>query len=104
MKAEDELIRAAASTQPLDFRSMKLRIAICQFPVSCNVASNAKFIHRFMKEAADATAHVVHFPETALPGYERLDFKPLSADNWQSLAEHTKEIANLAGKLGLWVV
>ena len=57
-----------------------------------------------MKKAADAAAHAVHFPETALSGYERLDFTPLSANNWQSLEEHTKEIVNLAGKLGLWVV
>ena len=92
----------------LDFRSIdmtqKLRIAICQFPVSCDIASNAKFIHRFMKEAAETKAHAVHFPETALSGYERLDFTSLSANNWQSLGEHTKEIVNLAGKLGLWVV
>lgn len=84
--------------------AQKLRIAICQFPVSGNIASNAKFIRRFMKEAADATAHVVHFPETALSGYERSDFTPLSANNWQDLEEQTKEIVKLAGKLGLWVV
>ena len=84
--------------------TQKLRIAICQFPVSCNIASNAMFIRRFMKEAADAAAHVVHFPETALSGYERLDFTPLSANNWQDLEEYTKEIVNLAGKLRLWVV
>jgi predicted amidohydrolase len=88
----------------LEVPSPKLRIAICQFPVSCNIASNAKFIRQFMKEAAEAAAHVVHFPETALSGYESLDFTPSSADNWQCLEEHTKEIVSLAGKLGLWVV
>jgi hypothetical protein len=84
--------------------TQKLRLAICQFPVSGNLASNAKFIRRFMKEAADAAAHVVHFPETALSGYECLDFTPVSANHWQDLEEHTKKIVNLAGKLGLWVV
>ena len=82
----------------------KLRIAICQFPVSCDIANNAKFIRRFLREAADAEAHVVHFPETALSGYGRSDFTPLSIHNWQSLEEHTNKIVNLAGKLGLWVV
>jgi predicted amidohydrolase len=80
---------------------MKLRIAICQFPVSYSIGSNAKFIRRFMKEAA---ARVVHFPETALSGYGRSDFTPSSTDNWQELEEHTQEIVSLAGKLGLWVV
>lgn len=83
---------------------MKLRIAICQFPVSCNIASNAKFIRRFMKEAAEVAAHAVHFPETALSGYGRSDFTPSSTDNWQELEEHTQEIVNLAGEFGLWVV
>ncbi len=83
---------------------MKLRIAICQFPVSCNIARNAKFVRRFMKEAADAGAQIVHFPETALSGYGRSDFTPLSTDNWQELKECTQEIVNLAGRLGLWVV
>jgi predicted amidohydrolase len=57
-----------------------------------------------MKAAADAVAHVVHFPETALSGYGRSDFTPSSADNWQFLEERTKEIVKLAGRLGLWVV
>lgn len=83
---------------------MKLRIAICQFPVSHNVASNVKFIRRFMKEAAGAAAHAVHFPETALSGYGRSDFTPSSTDNWQELEEHMQGIVGLAGKLGLWVV
>lgn len=84
--------------------NQSLRIAICQFPVSRNIADNAKFIRRYMKKAADAGAHVVHFPETALSGYERTDFTPSDTDNWQSLEEHTNEIASLAAKLGLWVV
>ncbi|MFL6230006.1 MAG: carbon-nitrogen hydrolase family protein [Pyrinomonadaceae bacterium] len=84
--------------------TQKLRIATCQFPVSFNIVRNAKFIGRFMKEAADAAVQVIHFPETALSGYGRSDFSPLSADNWQHLDAHTKEIVNLAGKLGLWVV
>src|SRR5262245_54789053 len=83
---------------------MKLRVAICQFPVSCDIASNAKFIRRFMKEAAEVAAHAVHFPETALSGYGRSDFTPSNTGNWQELEKHTRGIINLAGKLGLWVV
>lgn len=83
--------------------NQKLRIASCQFPVSRDIASNAKFIRRFMKKAAESEADVIHFPETALSGYERTDFTPSNNVNWQRLDEQTGEIANLAGKLGLWV-
>jgi predicted amidohydrolase len=83
---------------------MKLRVAICQFPVSCDIAGNAKFVRRFMKEAAEAAAHVIHFPETALSGYGRSDFTLSSTDNWQELEEHTQGILKLAEKVGLWVV
>jgi len=82
----------------------KLRIAICQFPVSCDIAGNAKFIHRFIKKAAESKAHLIHFPETALSGYERTDFTPSNSIDWQFLEEQTEAIANLAGKLGIWVV
>jgi predicted amidohydrolase len=82
----------------------KLRIAVCQFPVSRNIASNAIFIRRFMKKAAEAEAHVIHFPETALSGYGRTDFTPSSNENWQQLEEHTEEFVKLAGKLRLWVM
>lgn len=81
-----------------------LRTATCQFPVSCDMTGNAKLISRFMQKAVNAGAHVIHFPETALPGYERLDFTPSDAKNWQRLEQHTKQIAKLAGQLGLWVV
>jgi predicted amidohydrolase len=83
---------------------MNLRIAICQFPVSSTIANNAKFIRRFMKEAADGVAHIVHFPETALPGYGRSDLTPSNSENWRELEKHTQEINNLARELGLWVV
>jgi predicted amidohydrolase len=83
---------------------MRLRIAVCQFPVSCNVADNAKFIRRFMKEAAGAGTHVIHFPETALPGYERTDFAPSCTNSWQELEGRTEEVVELAGELGLWVL
>lgn len=82
---------------------MKLRIATCQFPVSGNISGNAKFIRRFMRKAADDDAHLVHFPETALPGYGRSDFTPSSTDNWLELEDYTNEIVKLAGALNLWV-
>jgi deaminated glutathione amidase len=51
-----------------------------------------------MKEAAEAGADIIHFPETAISGYGNEDL------DWRSLEKHTKEIADLAGELGIWVV
>ena len=82
----------------------KLRIAICQFPVSHHITENAKFIERFIKKAAEAEAHAVHFPETALPGYGRTDFTAAHINNWQELEELTNKIVEAAGKFGLWVI
>jgi predicted amidohydrolase len=76
----------------------KLRIAACQFPVSHDVARNAKFIRRFMRKAAGAKADVIHFPETALPGYGNEDL------DRQFLEERTKQIADRARELEIWVV
>lgn len=82
----------------------KLRIAICQFPVSWDISENAKFMRRFMNKAAETETHVIHFPETALSGYERTDFTPSDSKNWQQVEEYRQKIANLAKRLGLWVV
>lgn len=81
-----------------------LRIAACQFPVSSDIASNTKYICRFMKKASSAEAHVIHFPETALSGYGRIDLTQTNSDIWKQLEYHTNKIKNLANHLGLWVV
>lgn len=75
----------------------KLRIAVCQFPVTHSLAGNAKFIRRFMQRAAEAEVHVIHFRETVLSGYRRTDFTPANDDNWRKLEDHTEEIVSLAG-------
>lgn len=82
----------------------KLRIAICQFPISNDIAGNAKFIRRYMRKAKDSSADVIHFPETALSGYERSDFMPSDTENWRQLESETQKITDLAGELYLWVV
>lgn len=57
-------------TKALDARAMntKLTISASQFPVSGNIARNAKYIETHMIKAVAEGAQVVHFPETSLPG------------------------------------
>ena len=49
--------------------SIFLRIASSQFPVSHNMARNFAYIQKQIIEASENNAEVIHFPETALPGY-----------------------------------
>lgn len=82
----------------------KVRIAICQFPVSLDIGRNLRYMKRMMRKAADGEASVAHFPETALSGYGAAHIVASGSDYWRILDDVTAEIADLASKLGLWVV
>lgn len=55
----------------LDLYNMNnyLRIAASQFPVSHDMAKNFEYINKLIEEASEHAVEVIHFPETALPGY-----------------------------------
>ena len=82
----------------------KIRIATCQFPVSDDIISNAEWIKKQLKESAINNVDLVHFPECALSGYAGVDFDSWDNFNWDLLQEQTKEIAELASELNLWVL
>ena len=81
-----------------------LRAVTCQFPVSCDIRTNAKYIKRFIKKAAAINADIVHFSETALSGYAEFDFQSFEDFNWGMLRQQTFEIMDLAKELGIWVI
>jgi predicted amidohydrolase len=80
-----------------------LKIATCQFAVSVAITRNAQRICAQMREAKRAGADIAHFPECALAGYVGFDFANFDGFDWELLEEKTREIAELAGKLELWV-
>ena len=82
----------------------KLRLATCQFPVSGDIAANADWIRRQIREAHDRDADLVHFPECALSGYAGNDFKSLADLNWDLLRKETESVMALAKELQVWVV
>ncbi len=82
----------------------KLRIAICQFPVSHDVERNASWIRDNMSKAAALQASVIHFPETALTGYGNVAPETQGTDFWQALEKQHGEIEKLASAHGIWVV
>lgn len=82
---------------------MKLRIATCQFPVSGDLAANARYVQHLMRRAAKQGAHLVHFSELALCGYPGLDFDSFHDYDWNALRTATSTVRRLARKLNLWV-
>jgi predicted amidohydrolase len=46
-----------------------LRIAASQFPVSHDITMNFEYIKKQIVDASEKAVDVIHFPETALPGY-----------------------------------
>lgn len=81
-----------------------LRIAASQFPVSGNIARNARYIQAQMKEASAKRVQVIQFPETALSGYGPAHFDSFKNFEWDLLDLHTRKICELASSLNLWVI
>jgi predicted amidohydrolase len=82
----------------------KLKVATCQFPVSGEIKSNANYIKRFIKEAAQNKSDIVHFSEAALSGYPPKDVPSFESLNWDDLRTQTHSIMSLARKHKIWVV
>jgi len=78
----------------------KLKIAISQFPVSTQISKNKKYILKQMTMASNGGADIIHFPETALSGYEA-DMYNIT---WKELNEALNEVKQFANKLNLYVI
>lgn len=70
----------------------KLRIAVSQFPVSDNIKKNEAYISKHITYASWKKADVIHFPETALSGYET----DINSLDWSLLRESLDRIRGLA--------
>lgn len=81
-----------------------LKIATCQFAVGPSVRRNAAVIRKFLRQASESEAEIVHFSECALSGYAGTDYETLDDYNWALLKDETLEIMDLARIFGLWVI
>lgn len=82
----------------------RLKVAICQFPVSGDLKSNSEYIKKFIKEAALNKADLIQFPEAALTGYPPLDIPSFDNYDWDNLRIKTKEICDLAKENNILIV
>ncbi len=82
----------------------RLKVTICQFPVSGNLKINSEYIKKFIKEAAFNKTDLIQFPEAALTGYPPLDIPSFDNFDWDNLRFETKGICDLAKDNNIWVV
>lgn len=85
-------------------KSGQLLVATCQFPVSGELAENADWIRRQMREAAEKNADIVHFSEVALSGYAGIDRPDMRNYDWQQHKREIQSIMRAAKELDQWVV
>ncbi len=86
------------------FSQEKLKVATCQFPVTGDIESNASYIKKFIKEAAENHADIVHFSEASLSGYPPGDIQSFENYNWEVLKDETREIISLSKEKRIWVI
>jgi predicted amidohydrolase len=72
--------------------------------VSADIADNASAIRHQMRHARRLYADLVHFSETALSGYAKVDHKSLENLDWNLLRTETESICALANELDVWVI
>jgi predicted amidohydrolase len=82
----------------------RLRVGTCQFPVSEKPAENASYIRDFLRQAAQAGAHLLHTSEASLSGYAGVDFASFKKYDWEALRRETADLRKLAKDLSLWLV
>jgi len=86
------------------FSQEKLKVATCQFPVTGDIASNATYIKKYIIEAAENHADLVHFSEASLSGYPPGDIPSFENYDWEALRAESEEIMSLAKEKKIWVV
>ena len=87
-----------------DMADQKLNIATCQFAVGADIANNADHILRFIDQAADGGADIVHFSECALSGYPGFDHDTLDGYDFDQLRLWTRRIMSRAADKNIWVI
>ncbi len=79
-------------------------LATVQGEIGPDVRQNGRAIRAAMLLAAQSGARLVHFPECALSGYIELQIAAWSQVDWTTLEAERDHIADLARRLGIWVV
>lgn len=85
-------------------KNKKIRIAICQFPVTGDILKNSKHIQRLIRKAAANKAEIIQFPETSLCGWGKWNNPSFEKFNFEALRKATGIIQGLAAEKKVWVI
>jgi predicted amidohydrolase len=85
-------------------RARPVRIATSQFPITGDIARNARYIGDYIRRAAAGEAAIVQFPETALSGYPGSDLRSVKDLDWDTLRRETARIQETAARHRIWVL
>ena len=77
-----------------------IRIAVSQFPIVEDVLANEAYIIRHMELTYRRGASVIHFPETALSGYDT----PVASLDWPQIDGSVKRVQSCAARYRMHVV
>ncbi|MEU0213196.1 carbon-nitrogen hydrolase family protein [Streptomyces canus] len=80
------------------------RLAIAQMMISDDASQNGLTVRRLMREAAEADARLIQFPEGCLSGYAKEQIGNWDQVDWSSVEDEHRQVAALAAELRLWVV
>lgn len=84
--------------------SRPLTIAAAQSLVTPDVRVNGRQIRDLIRQAGEAGARLVHFPEGAISGYTKSQIRAWDNVDWAALREELEETAVLCQNLGIWAV
>ncbi|MGW1712838.1 carbon-nitrogen hydrolase family protein [Streptomyces sp. NPDC002156] len=79
-------------------------MAIAQTTISADARQNGLTVRRLMREAAEAGARLIQFPEGCLSGYAKEQIRDWDQVDWRAIEEEHRHVAALAAELRLWVV
>ena len=84
--------------------NQKLKIAICQHPISSDIKANLVFIIEQISIAKGQNADIAHFPECNLSSYAGVDFDNVLDQDSELLKVSINQIQNKARESKIWVI
>ncbi len=81
----------------------KLSVASVGFEMSGDIERNWRAMEHWTRLAADKGAELVHFPETALSGYNRVHVRRMDSIDRELLKRRGDDMAALAAEREVWI-
>ena len=81
----------------------KLTVAAVQVPISADINENLRHMLTWIQRCADRGAELIHFSETILTGYYRLEVNRMSKIDRVKLAEANARLRSFANEEKVWL-